>query len=43
LRKVDERRVEFAPNLYPLIAEKMGDKLQKIKAQTAMQNNTRNG
>lgn len=43
LRKVDERRVEFAPNLYPLIAEKMGDKLQKIKAQTAMQNSTLNG
>lgn len=39
LRKVDERRVEFAPNLYPLIAEKMGEKLQKIKAQTASQNN----
>lgn len=43
LRKVDDRRVEFAPNLYPLIAEKMGDKLQKIKAQTAMQNSTLNG
>jgi hypothetical protein len=42
LRKVDERRVEFAPNLYPLIAEKMGDKLQKIKAQTAIQNTARN-
>jgi hypothetical protein len=35
LRKVDARTVEFAPNLYPLIAEKMGDKLQKIKAQTS--------
>lgn len=35
LRKVDERRVEFAPNLYPLIAEKMGDKLQQIKAKAA--------
>ncbi|MEQ1484186.1 hypothetical protein [Methyloglobulus sp.] len=43
LRKVDERRVEFAPNLYPLIAEKMGEKLQKIKAQTSEQNSTRNG
>ncbi|MEQ1739715.1 MAG: hypothetical protein ABL884_07390 [Methyloglobulus sp.] len=43
LRKVDERRVEFAPNLYPLIAEKMGEKLQKIKAQTSAQNSTRNG
>jgi hypothetical protein len=42
LRKVDERRVEFAPNLYPLIAEKMGDKLQQIKAQTALQNSVRN-
>ena len=44
LRKVDERRVEFAPNLYPLIAEKMGDKLQKIKrAQALAQHNARNG
>lgn len=42
LRKVDERRVEFAPNLYPLMAEKMGDKLQKIKAQATAQNNPRN-
>jgi hypothetical protein len=43
LRKVDERRVEFAPNLYPLIAEKMGDKLQKIKrAQALAQHNLRN-
>jgi hypothetical protein len=44
LRKVDERRVEFAPNLYPLIAEKMGDKLQKIKrAQALAEHNARNG
>jgi hypothetical protein len=43
LRKVDDSRVEFAPNLYPLIAEKMGEKLQKIKAQTSEQNSTRNG
>ncbi|CAG7856557.1 hypothetical protein MCAMS1_01084 [biofilm metagenome] len=44
LRKVDERRVEFAPNLYPLIAEKMGEKLQKIKqAQAASQNSNLNG
>jgi hypothetical protein len=44
LRKVDERRVEFAPNLYPLIAEKMGDKLQKIKkAQALARNNHHNG
>lgn len=43
LRKVDERRVEFAPNLYPLIAEKMGDKLQKIKkAQAIARNNHHN-
>lgn len=43
LRKVDERRVEFAPNLYPLIAEKMGDKLQKIKkAQALARNNHHN-
>jgi len=41
LRKVDERRVEFAPNLYPLLAEKMGDKLQQIKAQAAMQAKSR--
>ncbi len=44
LRKVDDRRVEFAPNLYPLIAEKMGDKLQKIKrAQALAEHNVRNG
>ena len=36
LRKVDERRVEFAPNLYPLIAEKMGDRLQNIKAKAVL-------
>lgn len=44
LRKVDDRRVEFAPNLYPLIAEKMGDKLQQIKrAQALAEHNARNG
>lgn len=32
LRKVDARTVEFAPNLYPLIAERMGDKIQELKA-----------
>ncbi|PPD46837.1 MAG: hypothetical protein CTY16_08640 [Methylobacter sp.] len=32
LRKVDARTVEFAPNLYPLIAERMGDKIQALKA-----------
>jgi hypothetical protein len=31
LRKLDHRTVEFAPNLYPLIAEKMGDKINQIK------------
>lgn len=35
LRKVDGRTVEFAPNLYPLIAEKMSDKLKQVKAQTS--------
>jgi len=34
LRKVDDRTVEFAPTLYPLIAEKLGDKLQQIKEQS---------
>ncbi len=33
LRKVDERTVEFAPNLYPLLAEKMADKISMLKAQ----------
>ena len=32
LRKIDHRTVEFAPNLYPLIAEKMGDKIIKLRA-----------
>jgi hypothetical protein len=32
LRKVDNRSVEFAPNLYPLIAERMSDQLRAIKA-----------
>lgn len=32
LRKVDDRTVEFAPNLYPLIAEKMSDKIAALKA-----------
>ncbi|MGR9051151.1 MAG: hypothetical protein ACU84J_00740 [Gammaproteobacteria bacterium] len=31
MRKIDERTVEFAPTLYPLIAEKLGDRLQKIR------------
>lgn len=42
LRKVDDQRVEFAPNLYPLIAEKMGDKLQQIKAKSATQTDSAN-
>jgi hypothetical protein len=32
LRKIDERTVEFAPNLYPMVAERMGDKLRALKA-----------
>ena len=32
LRKVDARTVEFAPSLYPLIAEKMSDKIAALKA-----------
>lgn len=35
LRKIDDRTVEFAPNLYPLIAESMGEKLQILKEQVA--------
>lgn len=34
LRKVDARTVEFAPNLYPLIAEKMSDKIAALKAKS---------
>jgi hypothetical protein len=34
LRKVDARTVEFAPNLYPLIAEKMSDKIAALRAKT---------
>ena len=39
LRKIDHRTVEFAPNLYPLIAEKMDDKIKQLraKARTAEQ------
>ena len=33
LRKIDDRTVEFAPNLYPLIAEKMGDRINALKAE----------
>jgi hypothetical protein len=35
LRKIDERSVEFAPNFYPLIAERMGEQLRAIKAQAS--------
>jgi hypothetical protein len=31
LRKIDHRTVEFAPNLYPLISEKMGDRIHKLR------------
>lgn len=31
LRKIDHRTVEFAPNLYPLIAEKMSDKIKQLQ------------
>lgn len=34
LRKIDGRSVEFAPNLYPLVAEQMGAKLRAIKAES---------
>jgi len=34
LRKIDKRSVEFAPNLYPLIAERMSEQLRAIKAAT---------
>ncbi|MDI1230309.1 MAG: hypothetical protein PSU93_04055 [Methylobacter sp.] len=36
LRKIDDKTVEFAPNLYPLIAEKMGDKISRLKAESAL-------
>ncbi len=31
LRKIDDRTVEFAPSLYPLVADKMGKKLRELK------------
>lgn len=37
LRKIDSRSVEFAPNLYPLIADRMGDRLRAIKAQSSQE------
>lgn len=39
LRKIDNRTVEFSPNLYPLIAEKMDAKISQLKASQAKQNN----
>ncbi|MGR8941144.1 MAG: hypothetical protein ACU83P_06095, partial [Gammaproteobacteria bacterium] len=33
LRKIDSKSVEFAPNLYPLIAERMSDQIRALKAQ----------
>jgi hypothetical protein len=36
LRKIDNRSVEFAPNLYPLIAERMGYRLSSVKAQPSV-------
>lgn len=36
LRKIDTRSVEFAPNLYPLIAEKMSEQIAALKAQQAL-------
>ncbi|NOT13574.1 MAG: hypothetical protein HOP23_17395 [Methylococcaceae bacterium] len=35
LRKIDDRSVEFAPNFYPLIAERMGEQLRTIKSQAS--------
>jgi hypothetical protein len=31
LRKIDRRTVEFAPNLYPLIADRLGVKLKRLE------------
>ncbi len=36
LRKIDKSTVEFAPNLYPLIAAKMGDKITKLRAEAKL-------
>ncbi len=40
LRKIDHRTVEFAPNLYPLIADHMGERLQQLKQQTHSKHTT---
>ena len=39
LRKIDHRTVEFAPNIYPLIAEKMGDKIMELKVKAEANKN----
>ncbi len=31
LRKIDHRTVEFSPNLYPLIADRMGERIVRLK------------
>ena len=36
LRKIDEKSVEFAPNFYPLIAERMGEQLRALKAKASV-------
>lgn len=35
LRKIDHKTVEFAPNFYPLIAERMASQLRALKTQAA--------
>ena len=34
LRKIDDRSVEFAPNLYPLVAKRMAERLRLIKSES---------
>ncbi|MEC4748191.1 hypothetical protein [Methylomicrobium sp. Wu6] len=36
LRKIDSKSVEFAPNLYPLIAERMSAQLRNLKSEQAL-------
>ena len=36
LRKIDKRSVEFAPNLYPLMLERMSAQIQALKDQAAL-------
>lgn len=42
LRKIDDKTVEFSPNLYPLIAEKMADKIKLLKAQSTFSKSAQN-